>query len=79
MSPAVNPAIFREYDIRGIADVDYDAAFARVLGRAYATFVADKNVKRVSVGRDARLTSNKYADALKDGLRSAGSTSSTSA
>jgi phosphomannomutase/phosphoglucomutase len=72
MSPAVNPAIFREYDIRGIADVDYDAAFARVLGRAYATFVADKNVKRVSVGRDARLTSNKYADALKDGLRSGG-------
>ncbi len=76
MSPAansaVNPAIFREYDIRGIADVDYDAGFARLLGRAYATYVADKNVKRVSVGRDARLTSNKYADALKDGLRTGG-------
>jgi phosphomannomutase / phosphoglucomutase len=72
MSPAVNASIFREYDIRGIADVDYDADFARLLGRAYATFVAGKNVKRVSVGRDARLTSNKYADALKDGLRSGG-------
>jgi phosphomannomutase/phosphoglucomutase len=72
MRPAYNPAIFREYDIRGIADVDYDADFARLLGRAYATYVADKNVKRVSVGRDARLTSDKYADALKDGLRAGG-------
>lgn len=72
MSAAHNPAIFREYDIRGIADVDYDAGFARLLGRAYATYVADRGVRRVSVGRDARLTSNKYADALKDGLRAGG-------
>jgi phosphomannomutase / phosphoglucomutase len=67
----MNPAIFREYDIRGIADKDYDVEFARVLGRAYATYVGPQ-VKRVSVGRDARLTSNKYADALKDGLRAGG-------
>lgn len=72
MTPSFNPAIFREYDVRGIADVDYDADFARLLGRAYATYVADKGVKRVSVGRDARLTSDKYADALKDGLRAGG-------
>jgi len=68
----MNPAIFREYDIRGIADEDYDESFARLLGRAYATFVADKGVRKVSVGRDCRLTSNKYAEALKDGLRSGG-------
>lgn len=68
----MNPAIFREYDIRGVADQDFDVEFARVLGRAYATYVADKNVKRITVGRDARLTSNKYADALKDGLRAGG-------
>ncbi|MCC6763210.1 MAG: phosphomannomutase/phosphoglucomutase [Deltaproteobacteria bacterium] len=72
MKPSHNSAIFREYDIRGIADVDYDAAFARLLGRAYATYVADQGVRRVSVGRDARLTSNEYADALKDGLRAGG-------
>ncbi len=68
----MNPAIFREYDIRGVADRDYDVEFARTLGRAYATYVADRNVTRVSVGRDARLTSDKYADALKDGLRTGG-------
>jgi len=68
----MNPAIFREYDVRGVADVDYDVDFARRLGRAYATYVADKNVRRVTVGRDARVTSDKYAEALKDGLRAGG-------
>jgi hypothetical protein len=42
----INPHIFREYDIRGVADQDYDVEFARLLGRAYATYVADKGVKR---------------------------------
>jgi len=68
----MNPAIFREYDIRGVADRDYDVDFARQLGRAYATFVESKGTRRVSVGRDARLTSNKYATALTEGLRAGG-------
>ena len=68
----MNPAIFREYDIRGVADQDYDVEFARLLGRAYATYVADQGVTRVTVGRDCRATSNTYAEALKDGLRAGG-------
>lgn len=68
----MNPAIFREYDIRGVADRDYDIEFARQLGLAYAAFVAKGNARRIAIGRDVRLTSNKYADALKDGLRTAG-------
>jgi phosphomannomutase / phosphoglucomutase len=68
----MNPAIFREYDVRGIADRDFDVEFARTLGRAYAAFVADKGVRRVSLGRDCRLTSDKYAAALKDGLLASG-------
>lgn len=72
MSARYNPAIFREYDIRGIAEADYDAEFANLLGRAYATYVADLGMRRVSVGRDARLTSNRYAEALQDGLRAGG-------
>ncbi len=67
-----NPQIFREYDIRGIADKDYDADFARELGRAYATLVQPTGARRVSVGRDVRLTSDKYADAVKEGLRESG-------
>jgi len=68
----INPAIFREYDIRGVADRDYDVDFARLLGRAYATLVAARGARRVSVGRDCRLTSEKYAAALRDGLRAGG-------
>ncbi len=68
----MNPAIFREYDIRGVADRDYDESFARTLGLAYATKFGADGVKRISVGRDCRLTSDKYAEALKDGLRAGG-------
>ena len=56
--PAMNPAIFREYDIRGIADHDYDVELrARCSDAPTRRYVADKGVKRVSVGRDCRLTS----------------------
>src|SRR5438445_2465 len=41
----MNPAIFREYDIRGVADRDYDADFARRLGVAYAVFAGARGVR----------------------------------
>jgi phosphomannomutase/phosphoglucomutase len=68
----VNPAIFREYDIRGVAEVDYDADFARRLGLAFGSRVVEARKRRVSVGRDCRLTSDAYAEALVAGLRATG-------
>jgi phosphomannomutase/phosphoglucomutase len=68
----MNPAIFREYDIRGIAEKDFNADFVLALGRAYGTYVLAHGKKRVAVGRDCRLTSDAYAAALRQGLRSAG-------
>ncbi|MEW6298062.1 MAG: phosphomannomutase/phosphoglucomutase [Thermodesulfobacteriota bacterium] len=68
----MNPAIFREYDIRGIADTDFDTDFAYALGQAYGTYVVRQGKRRVSVGRDCRLTSEKYAAALRQGLCAAG-------
>lgn len=38
MSEAVNPTIFRAYDIRGVVDVDLTAATVRLLGQAVGTF-----------------------------------------
>jgi phosphomannomutase/phosphoglucomutase len=64
----MNPAIFREYDIRGIADKDFDANFAFALGQAYGALVLSQGKKRVAVGRDCRLTSEKYAAALRQGM-----------
>ncbi|MGE0822474.1 MAG: phosphomannomutase/phosphoglucomutase [Candidatus Binatia bacterium] len=68
----MNPAIFREYDIRGVADKDFDSHFVANLGRAYGTYVRAQEKHHIAVGRDCRLTSDQYALALREGLRSTG-------
>lgn len=74
----LNPSIFREYDVRGIAGKDLSPEFAHLLGWSYARYLSEKkgpqngNRLRVSVGRDCRLTSDSYADALIEGIRSYG-------
>jgi len=68
----MNPAIFREYDIRGLAEEDLDADFALLLGKVHGTAVAEKGGRRVAVGRDCRATSDAYAEAVIAGLVAAG-------
>lgn len=68
----VNPAIFREYDIRGLAGKDFDATFARGLGQAFGTMARQAGKRVVAVGRDCRLTSEEYATAVGEGIMSAG-------
>ncbi|MBI2088712.1 MAG: phosphomannomutase/phosphoglucomutase [Deltaproteobacteria bacterium] len=68
----MNPAIFREYDIRGLAEKDFDADFARLLAKVHGTLVRERGGKRVSVGRDCRTTSDPYAQAVIEGFVSAG-------
>jgi phosphomannomutase/phosphoglucomutase len=55
-----------------VAERDFDADFARQLGQAFGTVVGEAGGRTVSVGRDCRLTSDAYATALIDGLRSTG-------
>ena len=52
----MNPAVFREYDIRGLAEKDFDEDFASLLGKVHGTAIAQKGGKRVAVGRDCRAT-----------------------
>jgi phosphomannomutase/phosphoglucomutase len=71
----MNPSIFREYDIRGIAGKDLDPDFARMLGKTYAEWAYRRTgatALTVSVGRDCRLTSDSYSEALIRGLRESG-------
>jgi phosphomannomutase/phosphoglucomutase len=68
----INPSIFREYDIRGIADRDFDETFALRLGQVYPKFLANKTKPKIAVGKDCRLTSDRYAEALVQGLRESG-------
>ena len=68
----INPEIFREYDIRGIAGRDLDDATVEILGRAMGTFFLGRGQSEVAVGRDCRLSSPGYGDALIRGLLSTG-------
>jgi len=68
----LNPAIFREYDIRGLAEKDFDKEFALLLGKVHGTAIAEKGGRRVTVGRDCRATSDRYAEAVIAGLMAAG-------
>ena len=68
----MNPHIFREYDIRGIAGTDLDAAGAETLGRAFGTLFRAERRERIVVGHDVRVSSPAYAEALVHGLVSTG-------
>lgn len=68
----MNKTIFREYDIRGKTDIDYDEEFAYTLARATATHAQKYNAKFFTLGRDCRLTSDRYAKAVISGLVDSG-------
>jgi phosphomannomutase/phosphoglucomutase len=68
----MNPSIFREYDIRGLAEEDFDREFAFLVGKVHGTHISRNGGKRVSVGRDCRATSDRYAEAVIAGLASTG-------
>jgi phosphomannomutase/phosphoglucomutase len=68
----INPKIFREYDIRGIVDKDLSLEFVEYLGRGIGTFFREHGKRQVALGRDARLSSPAYAEAIARGLLSTG-------
>ena len=68
----MNSSVFREYDIRGLAEKDFDKEFALLLGKVHGTIISKKVGKRVTVGRDCRATSDAYAEAVIAGLASTG-------
>jgi len=65
--------IFREYDIRGIAGKDLTPDVARLIGRAFAAFLAERNVTgTLAVGRDNRPSGEGLHAALLEGLLMSG-------
>ena len=68
----VKTTIFREYDIRGLSDIEFDTEFVEDLGKAIGTLLHEKGETRIAIGRDCRLTSEKYTKALVQGLRTTG-------
>ena len=68
----MNPGIFREYDIRGIAGKDITEEEVFLLGRGIGTYLQARGSRSLTVGRDCRLTSDAYAERLISGLAATG-------
>jgi phosphomannomutase/phosphoglucomutase len=68
----LSPNIFREYDIRGIADSELPNDGVESLGRAFGTYLIRRHSPKVNLARDCRLSSDRLHDALLAGLLSAG-------
>jgi phosphomannomutase len=70
---AVDPAIFKAYDVRGTYPDQMDGDVAYRIGRAFARVLADLEDKptselRVAVGRDMRLSAPEMAERYVEGL-----------
>jgi len=68
----INPYIFRQYDIRGIADRDFTDPITILLGKAIGTYLRRRGVKTLSLGRDVRPSSNRLRNSLIHGLTNVG-------
>lgn len=68
----VNDEIFRQYDIRGIADQDLLDEFAYHLGRAFGTHLKRKNFTELVVGRDVRKSSPRLFESISKGITETG-------
>lgn len=64
--------VFREYDIRGIADEDLVDENIVSLGKGIGTFLSRQGAKSLVIGRDIRLSSERLRNALIEGLLSTG-------
>jgi phosphomannomutase/phosphoglucomutase len=68
----LKPTIFREYDIRGVADQELTDDGIEQLGRALGTYLQRHSGPRIALGRDTRLSSPRLRDALVFGLKASG-------
>jgi phosphomannomutase / phosphoglucomutase len=69
----LKPTIFREYDIRGIADSELPSPDVEQLGLGLGTYMLrHSGGRKINVGRDCRLSSARLRDALVKGLLAAG-------
>jgi phosphomannomutase/phosphoglucomutase len=68
----MNPRVFREYDIRGVAERDFPDDFVADLGRAIGATFAERNLRRITLGRDCRLSSPRIHAVMKRELVASG-------
>jgi phosphomannomutase / phosphoglucomutase len=68
----VNPNIFREYDIRGRVPEELNRETAYRLGQCFGAYYQSFGAKRISLGRDCRLSSPELRLGVMEGMMDAG-------
>lgn len=68
----INHLIFRNYDIRGIVDVDLDTQKVEAIAKAYGTLLRRRKIRQAVIGRDCRLSGEKFQKAFIEGLTEMG-------
>ena len=72
MSVKINPNIFREYDIRGIAETDLNTPAVELIAQAYGTLLRREGRKTVTLGHDMRTSGKRLRTAFEKGLLKSG-------
>ena len=66
-------AIFKAYDVRGLAPEQLDAVLSRQIGAAFARFIADsEGAEAIVLGHDMRPTGPEFSEAFGEGVMSQG-------
>lgn len=68
----MNSTVFREYDIRGLVDIDINVQDVTELGKAFGTYLRERQVQAALLGWDSRESSPTFRDAMTQGLMSTG-------
>jgi phosphomannomutase/phosphoglucomutase len=68
----MNPRVFREYDIRGVAERDFPDDFVAELGDAIGEHLFENGARRITLARDCRLSSPRIHRVIRARLLAAG-------
>jgi phosphomannomutase / phosphoglucomutase len=68
----MNPRVFREYDIRGVAERDFPDDFVADLGLAIGEHLYQAGARRITLARDCRVSSPRIHGIVRERLISAG-------
>ena len=68
----MNSSIFREYDIRGIADSDLSDEVVGNIGFSFASMLIENGLSTISIGRDCRKSSERIFKVLSEALLKSG-------
>ena len=69
---AIDPSIFRAYDIRGVVNRSLTTSAVKQIGRAFGSEAIQRGCNTIVVGRDGRLSGPALVEALIAGLTETG-------